>query len=108
MARQDWEALLFKATAVAVALWIAARAVAPFYRLRSKIGSWDGAWAVVSHDLGYWIAAAAVRILVGLLLFWIALRFRQPGRSAGYVALLIASLVSVVFDLVLWLVFRLG
>ena len=108
MGKRNWEALLFRATAIAIALWIAARAVAPLYRLRGKMGSWDAAWAVVAQAPGYWIAAAAVRLLAGVLLFWIALRFRRPGCPAGYAALLFAALLSVALDLVLWLAFEFG
>ena len=108
MGRRNWAPLLFAALAVLLGLWAVLRSFSPFYRLRSKVGSWEGAWEIVAQNPGYWAGAVAARMLVGALLIWFALRWRQRGLMTGYAGLAIAAAAIHIAELGLWLFARLG
>ena len=109
MDKRKWEPFLFSAVATATALSIALRALfVPFHRLQAKAGGWNYAWEFVSERPGRWAAAVLVRLLVGLLLFWIALRCRRRGIAAGYWAMAGAALAIVVIDFILFAQFHFG
>ena len=102
MGKRNWEPRLFATAFVMVGLWAALRAVfAPFYRVRSKLGSWEQAWQIVAQAPGLWFVAVLVRALVGAFLLWLILHLRRRSPTASYFGVAIAAFVIPAADIVL-------